>query len=201
MYPLTSHTLVGLFGGNTMTHISGKDESNLRPRSHQPSATDMCVAQYYRCPDGYVRIDVREPLSSESGYFRFGNDVVCYGQLGKGQPSNTSIGNLVDTMDHSIVERGIAYLPFDPAQVADNLRYELYPNGLSHGSAMCDSVLETIYYSLRSLMPGALRRFLQGSDLWVTDWRSWKIYRLKLFRISIMNSISKLNATRWVIQY
>jgi hypothetical protein len=119
------------------------------------------VAQYYRCPDGYVRIDVRGPLSSESGYFTFGNDVVCYGQLGKGQPSNTSIGNLVDTMDYSFVQRRIAYLPFDPVQVADNLRFELYLDTSSHRSAIWDSVLETIYYSLRSLMPVTLRRFLQ----------------------------------------
>ena len=126
MYPLTSQTLLNVLGGNTIKPVAGKDESYVRSRSHQSSAIDKCVAQYYRCQENYVRLEVRGPLSSESGYFKFGNDVVCYGQPGMGQLSNTSIGNLADTMDQLIVQHGIAYLPFDPAQVANNLRYELY---------------------------------------------------------------------------
>lgn len=167
MCPLTPQTLSDLIGGNTMEHIAGEGASNLQSRSHHSSAIDKCVAQYYRCPESYVRFEISGSLSSESGYFKFGNDVVCYGQLTTGQLSNTSIGNLVDTMDQLIIKHGISYLPFDPAQVANNLRFELYLDTSSYRSAIWDSAFEKLYYSLRPLMPVTLRKFLQKA--WITN--------------------------------
>ena len=150
-----------------MGYPAEDEESSLRSHSHQLSASANCVAEYYRCPEHYVQINVRGPLSSESGYFKFGNDVVCYGQLADGQPSRVPFGNLVDAMDQVIAENGIAYISFDLAQVANNLRYELYLDAAPYRSAICDSVLENVYYySLRPLMPVTLRKLLQKA--WIT---------------------------------
>lgn len=138
---------------------------------HPKSATiGEYVAQYYRCPERYLRFEVKGALSEESGYFNFGKEVVCYGQLNGTRPSATPSENLSNAMDCVIVEHGTVYLPFDAAQVADNLRYELYA-----GNSSPASILYRAYYFLRPLIPGAVRKHLQKARL--SNWNTLKFPR------------------------
>lgn len=134
------------------------------------SAMDACVVQYYRCPERYIRFDVKGELSDDSGYFHFGNNGMCYGQLSGNRPATTPSGNLSNAMDHAVTEHGTTYLPFDAAQVATNFRYELYAQTLYHGNTTLDSVLHQIYYFLRPLMPVAVRKYLQ--KVWLKNWNT-----------------------------
>src|SRR6267143_6968134 len=129
---------------------------------------DDYIAQYYRCPERYVQLKVDDTLSGESGYFSFGSDVVCFGQLCGEQPSSTPNGRLGDAMNHVVSKGGVTYLPFDASQVADNLRYELYTKAAGNGVSLLDSVTGNLYYQVRPLLPAAVRKHLQKA--WLTNW-------------------------------
>jgi len=129
---------------------------------------DNYIAQYYRCPERYVQFKVDDTLSGESGYFSFGSDVVCFGQLCRDQPSPTPNGKLGNALNHVVSEGGDTYLPFDASQVADNLRYELYTKAAARGTSILDSVWSNLYYSVRPLLPVAVRKHLQKA--WLTNW-------------------------------
>ena len=136
---------------------------------------DNCIAQYYRCPEGYVQLKVDGTLSGESGYFRFGSDVVCFGQLCKETPSPIANEKLYDAISHAVARNGITYLPFDVTQVVDNLRLELYSKNSRHDEAFLGSTLNKIYYLLRPLLPGGVRRCLQKARL--SNWKTLKFPR------------------------
>jgi hypothetical protein len=129
---------------------------------------DNQVAQYFRCPERYVLFKVDGMLSGASGYFNFGNDIVCFGQLSEGQISPRPNRDLINVIKRAFSEGGITYLPFDVSQVADNLRYELYPNSCKDGISFLSSSLETLYYLMRPLLPVPVRKHLQKA--WLTNW-------------------------------
>ena len=133
------------------------------------------VTQYYRCPERYIRFNLAGPLSKENGYFRFGNEGLYYGQLTKDTVSPTPDGNLCDVLSHASTKNGITYLPFDITQVADNLRFELYVNESSRGGSVFTSMPHKIYYLVRRLLPGAIRKRLQKARL--SDWNTLKFPR------------------------
>jgi len=128
------------------------------------------VTQYYRCPERYIRFELAGQLSQENGYFRFGDDVICFGQLCRDQPSPRRNGELGNAMDRVISDGGITYLPFDISQAADNLRYELYINGAGHNASILDSPWDNIYYLVRPLLPATIRKHLQKA--WLKYWWS-----------------------------
>ena len=133
------------------------------------------ISQYYRCSETNIKFDLGGQLSQENGYFRYGNEVLCYGQLAKSTPSPVLNGNLCDVMSHAVTENGTTYLPFDIKQVVDNLRLELYSkNSLQNGS-LSSSILNAIYYRVRPLLPGGVRTLLQKARL--SDWNSLKFPR------------------------
>ena len=130
------------------------------------------VAQYYRCPERHIRFDLAGQLSRENGYFRFGDEGLYYGQLAKDTPSPTSSGKLCDVTGHTSHNNGITYLPFDVTQVVDNLRLEVYSKNSRHDEFLLDSILNKIYYSIRPLLPEAVRRCLQKARL--SNWKTLK---------------------------
>jgi hypothetical protein len=127
------------------------------------------ITQYYRCPERYIRFNTKGELSEECGYFRFGPNVVCYGRLSGGSPSVIPSGNLSDAMDRVVAQNGTIFLPFDAAEVVDNLRHESYAKTSRHNNAWQLWVLNNIYYLIRPLMPVTVRKHLQKA--WLTDWR------------------------------
>ena len=133
------------------------------------------VTQYYRCPERYIKFTIAGPLSKEEGFFRYGNEGLCYGQLASDTPSPTPNGKLCDVIGHATTENGITYLPFDVTQVVDNLRLELYSKNSRHDEPFMDSILYKIYYLLRPLLPGGIRKSLQRAQL--SNWEALKFPR------------------------
>jgi hypothetical protein len=84
-----------------------------------------CLAQYYRCPDRYVRLELKGPLSENSGYFRLGEEAVCYGRYCGRRPSDFPNDLLQDGLPVTTMHDGTTYLPFDLQQVVDGLRVTL----------------------------------------------------------------------------
>src|SRR5262245_430497 len=84
----------------------------------------MSLLDYYRCAD-VPHFGLSTELGVPSGFFRFGQDVVCYGQTA-GETRSAVNGHLFDASKVVGIDEGSVLLPFDITQVADNLRFEAY---------------------------------------------------------------------------
>jgi len=121
------------------------------------------LTQYYRCPERFLRFAPKGTLSTVSGYFRFGKGVTCYGSYCGDPPSEVSTGALHDATADIVIQDGTIYLPFDPSDVANNLRCELYVGEWRGHKSM--SALAIVYYFLRPALPVAVRKRLQKFHL------------------------------------
>jgi hypothetical protein len=116
------------------------------------------VIEYYRCPESYVRLSLREPLSESSGYFNFGAGTTCYGQCAGHSPSPSPQGVLRDVLAAASLDGGAVRLPFDLKQVVDNLRYELYSR---EASSQAETWMARTYYLVRPLLSVSVRKHIQ----------------------------------------
>jgi hypothetical protein len=144
-----------------LSNLSEHDISYLGPQE-----MNNCFAQFYRCPERYVRLALRGPLSETRGYFRFGEDAVCYGQYSGRRPSDSPADALYDASHDVSIEEGMTYLPFDLGQVVDSLRCERYTDNWPNGNPV--SAAAKMYYWIRPLLPVTVRKHLQRIHL--KDW-------------------------------
>jgi hypothetical protein len=121
------------------------------------------ILDRYRCPERFVRTCLTGALSAESGYFRLGRDLICYGRLCDATPAATPGDRLPDLLDQVRMDHPDVQLPFDVTQVVDNLTCERYltnAQGTSSGGSP-NPLLSKLYYSVRPLLPTSLRIPLQ----------------------------------------
>jgi len=107
-------------------------------------------------------------LSETRGYFRFGEEAVCYGRYCGPCPSDSPASDLRDACADTITENGTTYLPFDLAEVLDNLRCEHYAGHWRNGHTT--SALARMYYLIRPMLPFSLRSYLKRLHL--RDWQN-----------------------------
>jgi len=60
----------------------------------------QALVDYYRCPEESVEFTVSENMSQESGFFRFGKDILCYGQCATGPVLQDWSHDLHDALAH-----------------------------------------------------------------------------------------------------
>jgi hypothetical protein len=127
---------------------------------------DQATVEYFRCPDSFAQFDLSGERVAGQGYFRFGPDVTCYGHTSMGHSAGVSGGSAYDALPLARIERSILSLPFDPSEVAENLRCERYTaRGAVTGWR---SLQRKIYYAIRPLLGVAVRKHLQRRAL--KDW-------------------------------
>lgn len=119
---------------------------------------DTGLTGYFRCPSEYDCFALKGALPSANGFFRFGEDVVCYGGYHQHRPQVHHGALLPDAMSETEIEDGTVNLPFSPSQVISNLEGERYANEGQRGTA---STIANIYYWLRPALPVAVRKHLQ----------------------------------------
>jgi len=125
------------------------------------------LIDYFRCPEEYIEPLVSPaPLSSAPGYFAFGPDTTLYGRLSTQRPAPAPDRPLHDASSDVTVSGGEVRLPFDPAELARNLRHEAYTGGESRSGTQ--SLTAKIYYFFRPLLSVAARKHLQKLRL-----RNW----------------------------
>src|SRR5262245_5232188 len=134
------------------------------------------LRDYYRCAELPIVASSRN-LYESSGFFQFGPDLICYGQTA-GQTSTTVNGRLIDISDQAQIVDDHVCVPFDIAQVVDNLRYEVYAQ--SSQRWVEKSWVRDLYYRLRPLFPIGFRKHLQ--TLYLSGWNqisfpAWPIDR------------------------
>ena len=93
------------------------------------------LTDYFRCPEKFVRLVTRNEHDAEIGYFRFGKDIVCYGRLYGEKPGQSATGPLPLSNPQVQDQAGdLPCLQFDPNEIVDNLRREIYAED-SHNSS------------------------------------------------------------------
>ena len=125
------------------------------------------LCQYYCCPEQQTPLPLSGPLSGESGYFKFGHNVL-YGRLHGAETGNTPGHSMRDMTSECSERAGTVYLPFDATEAVNNLRYEAYTDS-SAGWHPASTLLGRAYYFLRPVLPVGLRRHLQKFRL--NGWR------------------------------
>jgi hypothetical protein len=125
----------------------------------------MCkaISERYRCPEQLVRASLTGSLSTDSGYFRFGRDLLCYGRSCGATPAASAEDRLPDLLDEVRTDRPDVQLPFDVTQLVENLTHERYlanAHGASPGGSP-NRLLSKLYYSVRPHLPAPLRVPLQ----------------------------------------
>jgi hypothetical protein len=126
---------------------------------------NQAFIRHFRCPESLVKLEfLPDQVETKDGYFKFGPDIICYGQspLASDRPD----APLSDALTSSHMDGDTCRLPFNPTEVAENLRFERYENKVE-SSRWKDAVRAT-YYTLRPAFPVAFRRHLQR--FWLRDW-------------------------------
>src|ERR1044072_6558471 len=126
---------------------------------------NQAFIRHFRCPASLVKLELlTDQVETKEGYFKFGPDIICYGQspLASDRPES----QLSDALASSQADGYTSRLPFNPTEVAENLRLERYENSVE-SSRWKDAVRAT-YYTLRPAFPVAFRRHLQR--FWLRDW-------------------------------
>lgn len=125
--------------------------------------------EYYRCPDRYGAFDVAGRLREPSGYFRWGQDTVCYGRTSSGAGASRPNTRLYDAQADLSTRESVAVFPFDPEEIVENLQRERYSAHFRESDRFSNEVLRTIYYFLRPWLSVPVRKHLQKMRL-----RKWK---------------------------
>jgi len=141
------------------------------------------LAEHFRCPKTYVDFEVAGGLSARAGFFRIGEEAVCFGRTSSGRLCEEAKDDLYDVLSDVTLQYGNAVLPFDPAEVVDNLRYERYVKSEANGSPWPNpvwSLAGKAYYAVRPFMPVAVRKHLQR--IYLNGWNriafpSWPVDR------------------------
>lgn len=114
---------------------------------------------FYRCPEDFVNFELSGELRGEPGYFRFGQDLACFGRNSSGCSSRRPQDGLCDIFHSVRLNHAGVRLPFDLRQVIDNLRLERYSPSSNH--SLSHRVLRSGYYFARPLLGVPARRHLQ----------------------------------------
>ena len=119
----------------------------------------MTILEHYRCPEQIPDFELSGNPGSSKGFFRFGPDAVCCGDVSRTARSyvNASLFDAGKAVEFRADKIG---LPFDADSVLNNLRYERYVTG-SSGWLDADWVKEA-YYRVRPVLPVGLRKHLSA---------------------------------------
>ena len=120
------------------------------------------LVDYFRCPPDLAPIGTQAALSSQDGFFKFG-DAIAFARVSGATPATYATDPLQDVSDAVTTAEGRACLPFDLTEAATNLRQERYrQNGynlLQKGTT--GSAVERLYYQLRPYLGVGVRKHLQ----------------------------------------
>jgi len=134
---------------------------------HESGAGTTAFNDQYRFAGRCGNFKVQQPMPG-GGYFHFGETAVCYGRTSTGFLRPDAPNRLYDVLPDVNVAGLDTFLPFDPDEVIDNLRYERYvePDGERF---IMSRLARAAYYMLRPFMPVRLRKHLQ--KIYLKDWK------------------------------
>ena len=133
-----------------------------RERAHPGNSMIGALVDHYRCPEDFLHFALAGPLSSDTGYFAFGHDTICYGRSTAGYRATDADAALYDVLPHLETTCSTVHLPFSPTEVIDNLRSEAYARRCQPSRwNWRQRFLRDAYYFVRPWMKVGLRKHLQ----------------------------------------
>jgi hypothetical protein len=129
------------------------------------------LSDYYRIPESVLGRVLGADTSGETGYFRFGPEVICYGQSNSGVATKVEDAALYDAHKNIQTDGADIRLPFDLTRIVENLRRERYVPGLTPGreKLVTQEWMLKAYYFLRGGFPVSVRRHMQR--VYFSDWK------------------------------
>ena len=130
------------------------------------------LTDYYRLPEDWEPWVAPEPPAGETGFFKFGSKIVCYGRSELGVAANAEQAGSFDAAKGVRRTGSVIRLPFSIAQVVENLRREHYVKQWNpdQKKIVNHPVTRKAYYVVRDLLPVSMRRYLQRSYFY--NWQS-----------------------------
>jgi hypothetical protein len=127
------------------------------------SSVNQLLAERFRSQEQVANFTILRDLYPDSRFFRFGPDIICYGQCSSGIPATVATDALDIGCQDVFVNGSGVRLPFDPVQVVNNLRFERYVDNSPKGNrnAMMNNAVRNMYYSMRPFLPVAVRKRFQ----------------------------------------
>jgi hypothetical protein len=134
-------------------------------------STKHLLSEYYRLPKDLPSCFVHPRLTGPPGFFRFGSEEICYGRCGSGATAKEPSAPLYDSLTSVHIEDHCVRLPFDPAEVIDNIRKEHYagPSASLRNGLVASPLIRKMYYAVRKILPFAARR--QFQRFYFGDWQ------------------------------
>ena len=122
------------------------------------------LSEFYRPAPAVNVFEEPANLSRIKGFFTW-KDTVLYGRCSKGTLQRSPGRDLCDVSEYSAWHDGRCTLPFDPTEVAENLRRERYISLPLPVSRHLPNLIRRTYYSVRPFLNVACRRPLQRAYL------------------------------------
>jgi len=122
---------------------------------------------FFRCPDAAGYFAIQTGPFHPAGYFRFGDQLICYANTSAVPTARHPGENPSDALDWVRISGGQVQLPFDPDLASDNLRRERYlPDyGATSTRISASRMIRDLYYAFRPLLPVPVRSALQRIHL------------------------------------
>jgi hypothetical protein len=132
---------------------------------------NVSLLEYFRCPEQFTELGISGSLSAETGFFKFGRGITCYGKCSVSAPSPDVVQVCPDVSDSVRFDGGRLDVPFDFTHIVDNLREERYMSrlGFWQPGAPSGRAIKAVYYFLRPFLPVPVRKHLQRTRL-----RGWE---------------------------
>ena len=125
----------------------------------QQNNLSYLLTSHFRCPEDIADFAVDSPISWASSSFLSDFAVTCYGD-GSFRTPNAAV---TDALRAAGAKGPTAQVPFAPLQIIDDLRFEQYATRLTPRakSFAKSNIARNMYYSVRPLLPAAVRKYLQ----------------------------------------
>jgi len=130
------------------------------------------LSEYYGTPLLSRAVCHGEKSKSGVGFFRFGTDIVCYGECTSGVASSVEGSALFDASKASGAVNPEIHLTFDVSNVIENLRRERYVTqlGSDRKRTVQHAFVRKGYYFVREHLPVWVRHYFQKAYL--GDWQN-----------------------------
>jgi hypothetical protein len=144
-----------------------RDETKDSARHGAFELMNSSFMEHFRCPDSATNIRTTSSSPGDSGYFRFGEDLVCFGQTNSGVPTPQFGQELHDAFPAVKLGDQELGIPFDLDQIVQNLRCEFYAGHMREKETLLPPhpFIRNLYYFARHLMPLGFRKILQRTRL------------------------------------
>ena len=134
---------------------------------------NQALPDYYRIPQELIGDAnlITDFASGDTGFFQFGESNICYGRCQIGAAADAAASSAFDASKSARKTGPNVQLPFDFAEVIENLRFERYRQDRQGGLQQFASSesIRGFYYLLRNWLPFPVRRQLQKT--YFQDWK------------------------------